>query len=133
MIEAERTRYVRTAWTSRCDWRQSDWNQIKISWRQTYIRPWLLIASDWVERQERRRLKKDIHRHNSKSILRQWVLWTWACIDYSKSNVWESDEQSKQCCWIHQCDKIINEERLYNLIKTKWQKQKTKSSTNDYR
>lgn len=126
MIETKRTRYVRLAWTSRCDWRQSDWNQIKISWRQTCIRPWLLIASDWVERQERRRLKKDFHRHNSKSFLRQWVLWTWTCIDYSKSNVWESDEQSKQRCWIHQCDKIINEEGLYNLIKTKWQKQKTK-------
>jgi len=127
MIEAEWTRYVWLSCFARYDSRQNHWIEISISGRQACIWPWLLIETCRAERTERQRLKEAVHRYNSKSNLRQRVLWAWTCVDTSQSNIWDVDKQSKHDYWIHQCHQTCVQERLYNLIiKTKWPKHKKK-------
>lgn len=117
MIQDDWIRLVWTIEATRRDSRQSDWDEIKISWRKIDIRPWLLIASCWAERYERQRKEEAIHRRNSESEMRQWILRTWTCLDYNKSNIRDVDEQSKQYHRICECCEACDEERLYNLSK----------------
>lgn len=119
VIEVERTRYVRPTWIARCDRRQSDRIEIWISWRKTCVWSRLLIEIDRTERSKRWSMKEDLHRRNRKSDVRSRILWKRTLIDHKESNIRNALQQSKQRCWIHQHHQTFNEERLYNLIKTK--------------
>ena len=85
-----------------------------------------MIENRWVERNERQRLKEDVHRYYCKSKSRWTVLRERMCIDSNQAWIWEFDEQSKQHHWIHQHHQAINQERLYNLISTKMTETKDK-------